>query len=154
MMFEQKVNRISPQGPPELYKTYQVLRPISTHTRPATCAEVDCPNFLQGWRSTFDVSTDLGKRQARYVREHSGRRFEVEDVPAPGQPLLVLVFPAGQQCFTAHRVALERTPIFRIKGGDWRGNPRGLPTVTRSPSDWMDDFATHQNELAEAIRKG
>lgn len=154
MNFEQQINRIEPQGPPELYKTYAITRPRSTHTRPATCSEIDCPNSIMGWRSTFDLSTDIGKRQARYVREHSGRSYSVRREPAAGQPLLVLEFPPGQRCFAEHRVPIEREPLYRIAGGDFRGNPRGIPTVTRVRSDWLDDFGTHQQQISEAIKRG
>lgn len=139
-----------PKMPPEAYKTYKVLRPRSTHTRVATCAEVECGAYLRGWVTKLDLSTDLGKRQARYIREHAGRAYATISVA----PLLVLDFPAGQQCFAEHRVAVERMPIFQVAGGDFRGNPRGTPTVTRTPQDWLDDFGSHQITLAEALRRG
>ena len=31
-------------------KTYQMAQPLKTHWRPASCEEVDCPNYLSGWR--------------------------------------------------------------------------------------------------------
>lgn len=146
------VSRLEPAGAPELYKTYAVVSPMSTHTRKARCAEVGCEAYAKGWRTTLDLSTDLGKRQARYIRNGSGRRFT--DSSTPGSPLLVLDFAAGQQCFAEHRVSLHRPPLYQIRGGDHRGNPRGAPTVTRSEADWVDDFGTHQQRLREARERG
>jgi hypothetical protein len=146
------VFRPEPKAPAEAYKTYEVARPKSTHSRPATCQEVDCQSFLNGWRSTFDLRTDLGKRQSYYVRMRSGRSFVRVLDPRPG--ILVLEFAPGQRCFAEHRIALERPPIFLVRGGDWRGNPLGTPTVTRTPAAWLDDFGSHQQKIAEAIERG
>lgn len=153
-MIERPVNRIEPQGDPSLYKTYAMLRPKSTHTRIATCQEVDCPDFLRGWRTHIDLSTDIGKRQSRYIRDHSGRSFVEVKRPIFGDPTVVLEFPAGQQCFREHRVPLEREPLFVVKGGDYRGNPLGLPTVQRTRDEWLDDFGNHQLSIAEAVKRG
>lgn len=153
MIFDRPLNRIMPQGEAADYKTYQVLSPRSTHTRPAKCTEVSCAAHANGWVTRLDVSTDLGKRQARYIREHAGRRYTIEHEPTREDPRLVLRFPAGQRCFTEHRVPVGRTPIFRVKGGDWRGNPRGVPAVTRNFDDWIDDFANHQINLRDTIEK-
>jgi hypothetical protein len=148
-MFEQAVNRIEPKGSPEQYKTYAIVSPMDTHTRVASCAEVDCPNYLNGWRTTLDLSTDIGKMQARYIRDKSGRAFEViSDSP------LVLEFRAGQKCFTEHRVPLHREPLYVIRGGDYRGNPMALPVVQRSERDWLDDFGDHQQKIRQARERG
>lgn len=142
--------RIQPVGPAESYKTYQFLRPKETHTRVATCAEVNCAYSNGGWRTTVDVSTELGQKQANYIRLHSGRSFTFTETGT----LIVFAFPSGQKCFAEHRVSLEREPIFRVKGGDWRGNPRRVPIVTRRPEDWVDDFAENQIKVAERIQRG
>lgn len=154
ILSERKLTRIEPKGSVELYKTYQMVRPKSTHTREATCEEVLCQAHANGWRTVLDVSTDIGKRQARYIREHCGRSFVVEHEPTPDDSRLVLRFKPGQRCFAEHRVPLEIEPLYRIRGGDYRGNPLGLPTVTRNRDDWLDDFGNHQISLAEAIKRG
>jgi hypothetical protein len=146
------VFRLEPQGAPELYKTYEVARPRSTHTRAATCREVACQARERGWRKSFDSRTDLGKRQLRYVRLNSGRRFVRILDRRPG--MVTLEFAAGQECFEDHRIALDVPALFMIKGGDWRGNPRGTPTVRMRPEDWADDLGNHQLKIAEAIERG
>lgn len=142
--------RIQPVGPAESYKTYQLLRPKATHTRVATCSEVNCAMSNGGWKTTVDVSTALGQKQANYIRLHSGRTFTY----AQTGTLVLFMFAAGQKCFAEHRVTLEREPIFRVRGGDHRGNPRRVPTVMRRPEDWVDDFAENQIKVAERIQRG
>lgn len=150
MTLNPQIFRIEPKGRPELYKTYQVLTPVNTHTRVATCAEVECQHHLAGWITKVDVSTKLGKRQANYIRLHSGRTFTHEQ----SGTLVSFRFPAGQSCFREHRVSLEREPIFRIRGGDHRGNPLALPTRTLRPKEWLEDFGSHQEALADEHKKG
>ena len=142
--------RIPPQGPVQAYKTYELQAPLSTHWRPATCEEVDCDAYRNGWVTKLDVSTELGARQAEYIRMRSGRTFH--DVTPLNSALVELMFPAGQRCFRQHRVPLEREPLCIVRGGDWR-QQLGQRRVLRA-DDWVDDFATHQDNLAQQIQKG
>lgn len=149
---EQIVNRIQPNGRPDEYKTYAVASPIETHTRDASCSEVDCEAYAQGWRSTIDVSTRLGAAQAKYIVEQSGRSYTLSE-PIPN--LLIFEFAAGQECFAQHRVTLDRPSLFIVQGGDWRGNPLNTPrTLHSGPDPWVDDFATHQEKLKAIIERG
>jgi hypothetical protein len=143
--------RISPQGPPEAYKTYGIRAPKETHFRPATCGEVDCSAYLYGWKTTIDEGTVLGRMQAHYIRKESGRRYEEEW----NNGLTTFYFEAGQHCFAQHQTALEREPIFLVKDGDWRGNPRRTnPRIHTKPEHWVEDFAEHQQALKERIEHG
>lgn len=132
------------------YKTYAMVSPLSTHFRPATCAEVDCPHYLNGWRTRVETLTPELLRTAR----NSGRHYTVEQV-AQGESYLV--FSAGQPCFKAsqHRARIERPPLYVVRDGDHRGNPRGTKArLFQRPDQWVDDFATHQQKLADEIQKG
>lgn len=144
------LSRPDPLMPSEAYKTYAVVSPLSTHWRPATCAEVDCPHYLKGWRTRVETLTpDL-----LHAAKTSGRRYTVQQV-ADGETYLV--FPAGQSCFAVsrHRMQAGRPPLFVVRDGDYRGNPRGTKTrVHMSPDNWLDDFATHQQAIADEIEKG
>jgi hypothetical protein len=142
--------RIEPKGPADMYKTYQVLQPPATHTRKASCAEVNCPRRNVGWRSVVDVSTVAGARQAGWIRMKSGRSYTHTQAGS----VVTFTFAAGQNCFGQHRVPLHREPLLRVAGGDWRGNPRGTPTRVLRPADWVDDFGTHQLSLADEQKKG
>lgn len=68
-------NRIQPALPVGTMKTYQILAPMATHRRKATCAEFGCDAYRLGWVSKIDESTELGKAQAYYIRNQSGRSY-------------------------------------------------------------------------------
>lgn len=142
--------RLTPAGRPEQYKTYSILSPVSTHTRQVECSEVECEAHANGWVSRVDVSTDLGIRQAVYIRKSSGRVFKATQEGT----IISFTFPAGQRCFAEHRVGIDRPPLYLVRGGDWRGNPHRIPVVEHKPEDWVDDFATHQQRVADAVQKG
>jgi hypothetical protein len=148
------MNRIEPQLPADAYKTYAIVAPKSTHFVPATCEQVDCAHYLHGWQSVIDETTELGQRQAHYIRKESGRAFR-ERRREDG--LTVFFFEAGQPCFDAqrHQRRLDRPELYIVRDGDHRGNPRG--TAQRQhvrPADWVEDFAEHQQGLADEIAKG
>lgn len=143
--------RLNPRMPVGAYKTYQVSAPVATHTRAATCDEAGCQQHTNGWVSPIDERTELGRQQAWYIRNESGRRFREDRDQLPG--VTMFVFEPGQQCFAEHRVPLDRPALYVVRGGDWRGNPTG-DIVRRKPDEWVDDFATHQNKLATELEKG
>lgn len=142
------LTRITPNLPAHAYKTYQILSPLATHYRDGTCDEAGCLAYQHGWQTSVDESTDLGKRQAHYIRKLSGRRFTERRTELG---LTAFRFDVGQRCFTTHKVPLERPEIFVVKGGDWRGNPRGDRYQHSSGDSWVDDFGTHQDRLARAL---
>ena len=144
--------RIEPTLAPEHMQTFQVESPIPTHTRPATCEEADCQAYLNGWRMKLDLGTPLGQKQAYYIKHDSGRSYKVIE---QRDGLVVLEFAPNQDCFAQHRVRIDRPEIYRVKGGDFRGNP--LKTVTRvhkKPEFWVEEFAENQDRIAKAIEKG
>lgn len=146
-------NRVKPLLPAGSMKTYQILAPRATHLRDATCDEVDCPNYLIGWKTVVDERTDLGAQQAYYIRNQSGRHFKEDRNESPG--LTTFYFEAGQICFARHEVKVGKPELYIVKGGDWRGNPAGIePRKHANPADWVDDFANHQDKLATELSKG
>lgn len=132
-------------------KTYGIVAPKATHFRPATCAEVDCPNYTGGWRTTVDESTELGQAQGHYIRNEAGRRYtEVREAS-----MTTFTFEAGQTCFREHETRLDRPEIYVVRDGDFRGNPRGTaPRVHQDPQAWVDDFGEHQERLADRMGRG
>jgi hypothetical protein len=141
--------RVPPRMDPTAYKTYRIQAPKATHYRKATCREVDCPNFASGWLTTVDVSTELGARQANYIRLHSGRSFTYVEVGT----LVSFTFPAGQACFQEHTRPLDRPEIYTVTPGDYRA-ATGETRRHRNADDWVDDFAEHQNRLHTEHEKG
>lgn len=129
------------------YRTYQIVAPISTHFRPATCEEVDCDAYKHGWKTLVPSNSD----QALYIRSGaSGRRFtEVNDSYDRTIGMTEFVFPAGQQCFGAskHVIPLERDPIFRVRDG------HSAPITHARPELWTEDFAGHLDTVRR-IKEG
>jgi hypothetical protein len=125
---------------------YQILNPVSTHFRPATCEEVDCAGYLHGWQSTIDESTDLGQRQADYIRRRSGRSYTEDRSPAG---LTVFTFSPGQSCFRSgeHKTNLGLEPAFVVDAGDRRYRHS-------SGDSWADDLRTHTEAILGEINKG
>jgi hypothetical protein len=143
------MGRIEPLMPADAYKTYAVVSPLSTHFRPATCAEVDCPHYVNGWRVRIETLTPDLLRAARnsgrkYTEQHRGGR----DVPrVRGRAAL---FPAA-----THRTRMDRPPLYLVRDGDHRGNPRRTRARQHlNPDNWVEDFADHQQKLADEIQKG
>lgn len=144
--------RIESRLAPGLLKTYEIKAPKSTHFRPATCAEFGCEYMREGWQSVIDESTELGRAQAHYIRNKSGRRFTEDRNQAPG--MTVFRFEAGQSCFGEHQLRLDKPELYVVRGGDWRGNPTGNSRQHANADDWVDDFANHQDQLKQQIEKG
>lgn len=140
--------RIVPKMPVGAYQTYQTIRPRATHSRPASCADVNCQASARGWRTKVDVSTPLGGRQASYIRMKSGRAFTVKQEG----DLVTFTFPPGQRCFAEHRVNIERPTLYVKRGGDWRAYTS--ESVRMRDVDWVDDFANHQADQAEHRGRG
>ncbi len=137
------INRVTPKLGAEAYKTYQILAPVETHFRSASCEEVDCAAYRFGWSTRIDETTELGKAQASYIRHRAGRGFhETSDAG-----LTVFEFYPGQTCFDTHRVRLDREEVYATFRGDHRGRV-GEPRIHRSAVDWVEDFAEHQQTLA------
>ncbi len=134
------------------YQTFQAQAPRDTHTVPATCEEVECDHYLRGWKMKIDLGTELGQRQAHYIKYQSGRSYTHENL---GDGLVTLTFAANQPCFREHRRSIERPPIFSVRGGDQRGNPLRTPTrVHKKPEFWVEEFAENQERLAEVQKRG
>lgn len=139
----QKMNRIPPQGQVQDYKTYQIMSPLRTHHRKATCAEVNCPDYLSGWRVRIEgLPADM-----LHTAKTCGRKFTELHVTENEN---WLVFEAGQPCFRAgqHYKLLDKQEIFIVRDGDWRGNPTGNVRRHTRPEHWVEDMTEHQDKLA------
>jgi hypothetical protein len=146
------MNIIAPNMPASDYKTYRVSMPQATHWVDISCEEAECENYANGWKTLVDERNELGMKQAHYIRKESGRGFTEERTPIGGT---AFVFRPGQPCFTRHKVRGHQPEIFLVQGGDYRGNPRGIPTVRhKRPEDWVEDFALHQEKVKTILERG
>lgn len=145
---------IIPALPSQHFKTYEIIAPLRTHFRPATCEEVECGAWRNGWKTIVPVNSEA----AQYIRSgSSGRRFveaqsayEIEHGLTDG--MAEFMFPPGQKCFATdkHRVPLEREPLYVARGGDARGNPLGERRVHTRAEDWTEDFAGHLDRVRQS----
>lgn len=141
------MTRLDPAHPMAAYQTYSIVSPPDRQVR-AACEQVGCAAHRHGWESTIDESTDLGKQQAAYIRQRSGRTFRESKT---GAGLTVFRFEPGQRCFAEHRT---RPELYAVRDGDWRGNPTGRVRQHQKPQDWIEDFGEHQQRLADQHQKG
>lgn len=151
--------------PPQAVRTYEVDRPRDTHSRPASCVEVACQAHAMGWETLADERTPVGRQIAAQVREVA-RPIDVRLAPAVARLRRYIettdpdgrtrfVFPAGQRCFAAHTVEIERPSLYIVRDGDHRGNPRRTPPrLHQNGADWVEDSALHQQALVAAQQKG
>lgn len=148
-----ELNRIPPHMEPQAYRTYRVSAPLRTHWRPADCDEYECDAYLHGFVLTVDLSTELGQRQAHYVRHDRSRRCHEQRIDLTTTKF---VYGPGNRCFSysEHRVPIGKPARLLVVGGDWRGNPLGFRRVHTKVEHWVEDLALNQNWLAERAQRG
>lgn len=162
------------------YDTYGVVVPKATHTRSGKCEEMNmictsitnmdeqkvfndagtpnlfepkfcperhCGHWAHGWVTALDVSTELGQKQARYIIDQSGRHWKAQQDGSKVQ----FFFLPGQQCFTDHRIPLEREPLFTFKHSHLVTAERATVINGR---EWLDRFGQNQLNLKETIERG
>lgn len=136
---------------PELMRTYQMTQPLDTHYRVATCQEVDCSSYANGWKMGFDLHDDDRAAAARWIRDKSGYAFTYE--LTPDERRVIFTFAAGQQCFQTHRVFLERDPFMMIRGGSL-GRWTGVKQAFTNPMSFLDSWATDLDKLNDRREQG
>lgn len=141
--------------------------------RVASCEEVNCRHWAAGWITIVDPMTELGSRQAHYIRTHSGRTFTEHRAPlaelvAAGvvipdslyvsktAALLAFDFPPGQECFEEHHVP-RRPPLYRIvsmrESQYGTRHVLGRPDAVH-PSEWMERLQDNLGRLQDIREKG
>jgi len=151
-----KLFRLPPKLPVTARRTFGLYRPPSAIAeRPATCAEVDCRHWREGWITRIPNASGDNKDLLDHVRRNSGRTFT--DITALDDgDTRVLLFGPGQTCFdaAAHRTRCDFEPLYVVRDGDYRGNPTGY-TQTHSRADhWVEHFGGHWDRLRTAYERG
>jgi hypothetical protein len=142
--------------PPEAKKTYSIRAPIATHWRSASCAEVDCELYTDGWRLRAEL---LSEGDLHLIRE-SGRKWtelqiaegETWLVFSPGTPCL-LQWSVGQPFTERNHKVQARPEVYLLTPGDWR-MWCGEEYRFRRSDQWVEDFGEHQERLADRARQG
>lgn len=146
----QKIFRPKPVGPPNAYETFRVAQPLSTHYRRATCAEIDCKAYREGW--TFKL--DQIDAQMMHVIKQSGKRYRRQELGND----VYLVFEPGQACFAArsHTIPLQRPPFFFRGKGDHRlfRVRKGETISFGHADDWRDCMIDRLEIIHRTSRKG
>lgn len=138
------------KAPTHLMRTFQIDQPLDSHYRRATCKEVECTAHANGWVMGFDL-TDAGQvASARWIRDHSGRKFTAQLT----EGRVVLTFAAGQTCFAKHRVPLGREPFYVVRGGDFRGNPERYRVRHANADDFVDQWENDLDKINTARERG
>ena len=115
---------------------WRITAPLETHWQPATCREVDCPHWLQGWTTIVPDPSP----QAEYIRHDSGRRF-IEKKNDEGT--VTFSFYQGQTCFREHKRKFDD----KLENFIHRGWDQGRQLM--EPTQWTDGM----NEATETFRK-
>lgn len=137
--------------PSRAYQTFQVRAPKGGLTA-VSCEDVECAAYANGWKMVLDLNTELGQRQAYYIKHLSGRSYRIE---SQVNGMVTLIFAPNQDCFAQHKVRNDLPEVFSVKGGDRRGNPLRIPTrVHKKPEFWLEEFAENQDRIATAREKG
>lgn len=130
------------------YKTYKIASPISTHYRKATCQEIDCVAYKEGW--TYRKA-DLVREQLYDIVTHAGKRYR-EQYLDESESDLYLVFEPGQVCFQAasHVKSLDRPEIYYAGRGHFTAFSTRKAAVLET-DEWLESFVTHQDALHAAF---
>lgn len=138
-----------PLMPTGNYQTYAIRSPLATHTRRATCAEVACPAYTNGWQYRVQELTPADI----YAAEHAGKRYRRVHI-AEGEDYLI--FESGQPCFAArqHRVPLDRPEFYFVGRGDRRSFTTRKARQHKRPEDWVDDMQNHLDTIRTEFEKG
>lgn len=145
------INRFPAKLPVTTMQTYAIKAPRQTHTRPATCEEVGCKDFLKGWWTRVPI----GSPQEHLIREilrgyaPDGLRRTAKEVTSIGTGMAEWFFDAGNPCFRAsnHRKKLDRPELYLVRGGDWRANT-GLIRRHNKPEHWVEDMSITLDKVA------
>jgi len=150
------VNRITPALPPTSMQTFAVQAPLTSkrHWRKATCHEVNCRHWREGWATVLDESITKQHGVAQYIRNFSGRRFR-ETRADDGRTLFT--FAAGQTCFNSDSHTMrdqDVPPIYLARGGDWRIDRDVRTTVHSGPDPWLDHLHSNLERVVSRLEIG
>lgn len=147
-MLNRETFRVAPKIPAEKMTSFEISAPVSTHWRRATCAEVGCADFENGWTTPTAPLLEGERDRLRAM----GYRFA--EIPGDAGP--VLMFEAGQPCFRAslHRVRRDREEVFLQRAGDWRvpiGQAHRIAPVRTfsGPDAFADALHTQLDKFAD-----
>lgn len=136
------------------YSDYRITQRVKENFRPATCAEVECSAFRNGWKTIVPAGV---ADQVRVVARDTGRAY-IEQRSAAG--LVEFSFQPGQEGFKGgehdHTIRVDSIQRFakqRFVKQQGVQHATGAPQPLSAQS-WVDDFGENQERLAAEQRKG
>ena len=105
--------------------------PSRTHWRKATCREVNCSHYVNGWVTRVAP----GSPQDLYIRADTERHHTLER----GEEVNFYTFEPGQRCYKSgqHRIKLDRGPWLTKNMAD---KPWALELRAMEYNRWTDEF--------------
>ena len=106
--------------------------PSRTHWRKATCREVNCSHYMNGWVTRVAP----GSPQDLYIRADTERHHKLER----GEEFNFYTFEPGQRCYRSgqHRIKLDRGP-WLTKNSLTRHSSYS-EQFAMEPERWTDEF--------------
>lgn len=143
---------IEPAADPRAYKTYEIRQELYE----VPCAEAFCPDFMLGFVSEIDPTTELGQAQAHFIRGDKTRAHVEEQISAN---VVRFTFPPGTKCFAPpdrrrHTKPRDGEQQLIERGGDWRGNPTGHFIDHTRAEFFLESWEENQSRLADLIQRG
>lgn len=156
MHFDPRHNAMVMDLEPQHVRSWSVRAPLSTHWKPATCAEFECDEYMYGFSITLLRDHEKFEAQYHYITHDRSRRYSMQQ---PDANRVVFVYGPGNAgmglAHAQHKVPIGRPPLLLVADGDWRGNPRGTPARRHvRVEDWIDDSANHLDKIRTAYQKG
>lgn len=142
----QRVNYAPVAGRPDQWQTYKILSPADIEVV-AACRDVGCEQWRDGWDTIIDERTELGARQAAYIRGESGRTFREMTT---GAGWTVFRFESGQRCFREHHT---RPEMYGVVAGVNAQQGQLIRRHTR-PADWVEDIGEQLDNIRAARERG
>lgn len=143
------LQRIEPVAPVTGYRSFGMT---VTKRVQATCAEVECVAYLNGWHTTvLPDGEDLKLIDAACDGRVDGLKRAVTSAERLPDGFIRLWFEPGQPCFKASAHSVPWNFRFHHRNGDWRGNPDGPGAITVHPdgTSWRDEFGEHQQMIKD-----
>jgi hypothetical protein len=144
---------------PAQFRNYVILSPPATHWRKAgSCEEANCRRWTDGWQTVFDESTEQGRSGAAYVRSRRhGNQFT--EWREPGSSFVTFRFPPRQPkpfCPKRgrHLIRLDRPEFFGVRDVDTGWRLKLHDGAENGARNWVDDFATNQDQVATKRNRG
>ena len=134
--------------PSNAMQTFTLKRPPGAEFwRKATCEEIDCGHWRNGWETRIDISTELGQEQVAYIIKHSKRSYSME---RESEDIVCFTFTPGQMCFGAadHRIAIEREPLYLHRAG------LATPRRHTRGADWMEHMHEQTDKTITLKERG